>query len=177
MSLSSTAAPNAASPSAPLPLADLHLPEAPSFSLSWQGYGFIFLIIACIALLVWAFMAYRKKRRLQRVALSELAKLKPEQTRDVAKLLKQAALSHFSRQQIAALHGLAWWNFIEQKLPTKKQANVHFATRSEMLEKALYGKVPLSETNQKRFYDDVRYWLIHALPAKQQKAVQGAKHD
>lgn len=61
-------------------------------------------------------MAYRKKRRLQRVALSELAKLKPEQTRDVAKLLKQAALSHFSRQQIAALHGLAWWNFIEQKL-------------------------------------------------------------
>lgn len=54
------------------------LPEAPSFSLSWQGYGFIFLIMACIALLVWAFMAYRKKRRLQRVALSELAKLKPE---------------------------------------------------------------------------------------------------
>lgn len=170
MSLSSTAPP-------PLPLADLHLPTAPHFSLSWQGYGVICLMVALAALAVWAFVIYRKKRRLQRIALSELAKLKPEQTRDIAKLLKQAALSYFPRQHIASLYGLAWWNFIEQKLPIKKQARVHFATRSDMLEKALYGNIPLSETNQKRFYDDVRYWLIHALPAKQQKAAQGAKHD
>ena len=183
MSLSSIADPGAAPQSPALPLADIHLPAAPSLSLSWQGYGVIVFIILVIALLVWALIRYRKKRQLQRVALAQLSTLKPTQTREIATLLKQAALSHFPRQDIAALHGLAWWHFIEQKLPVKKQANVYFSSRSEMLEQALYGQHELSEINQQRFYDDTRYWFTHALPVKRvgsllsSRSSKGKQHD
>jgi hypothetical protein len=135
MSLSST---QQAPASNILPLADIHLPQAPSWG-------------------------------------KQLAQLTPRQTSDIAQLLKQAALSHFPRERIASLHGLAWWHFVEQQLPVKKQANVHFSSRSDMLELALYGQQPLSETNQQRFYDDVRYWLSHALPVKKVIATTSTK--
>ncbi len=149
-----------------LPLADIHLPAAPSWGLSLTGYGLIVCVLLLVIAGIWFIRRQRQKSILKRVALQQLSQLTPQQTSDIARLLKQAALSHFPRERIASLHGLAWWHFVEQQLPVKKQANVHFSSRSDMLEHALYGQQPLSETNQQRFYDDVRYWLSHALPAK-----------
>ncbi|MCP3699563.1 MAG: DUF4381 domain-containing protein [Aliivibrio sp.] len=149
-----------------LPLADIHLPADPSWGLSLQGYGLVIGLLLLTAAIVWLILRKKKQGALKRLALKQLASLTPQQTSDIARLLKQAALSHFPRERIASLHGLAWWYFVEQQLPVKKQANVHFSSRSDMLEQALYGRQPLSETNQQRFYDDVRYWLSHALPAK-----------
>lgn len=149
-----------------LPLADIHLPAAPSWGLSLQGYGLVIMLLLFIAAIVWFIHRKRQQGTLKRVALQQLSQLTPQQTSDIARLLKQAALSHFPRERIASLHGLAWWHFVEQQLPVKKQANVHFSSRSDMLEQALYGQQALSETNQQRFYDDVRYWLSHALPVK-----------
>ena len=161
-----------------LPLADIHLPAAPSWGLSLQGYGLVIGLLLLIAVIVWVILQKQKQGALKRLALKQLANLTPQQTSDIARLLKQAALSHFPRERIASLHGLAWWHFVEQQLPVKKQANVHFSSRSDMLEQALYGQQPLSETNQQRFYDDVRYWLSHALPAKKvtMATTQGHQH-
>ena len=161
-----------------LPLADIHLPAAPSWGLSLTGYGLIVCVLLLFIAVVWFIRRQRKKSVLKRVALKQLANLAPQQTSDIARLLKQAALSHFPRERIASLHGLAWWHFVEQQLPVKKQANVHFSSRYDMLEQALYGQQPLSETNQQRFYDDVRYWLSHALPAKKvtMATTQGNQH-
>lgn len=175
MSLSST---QQAPASNVLPLADIHLPAAPSWGLSLTGYGLIVCVLLLIIAVVWFIRRQRKKSVLKRVALKQLANLAPQQTSDIARLLKQAAVSHFPRERIASLHGLAWWHFVEQQLPVKKQANVHFSSRFDMLEHALYGQQPLSETNQQRFYDDVRYWLSHALPAKKvtMATTQGNQH-
>jgi len=161
-----------------LPLADIHLPAAPSWGLSLQGYGLVIGLLLLTAAIVWFILRKRKQGALKRLALKQLANLAPQQTSDIARLLKQAALSHFPRERIASLHGLAWWHFVEQQLPVKKQANVHFSSRSDMLEQALYGQQPLSETNKQRFYDDVRYWLSHALPAKKvtMATTQGHQH-
>ncbi|MDD9174034.1 DUF4381 domain-containing protein [Aliivibrio finisterrensis] len=163
MSLSST---QQAPASNVLPLADIHLPQAPSWGLSLMGYGLIVCVLLLVIAIVWFIRSQRQKSVLKRIALQQLSQLTPQQTSDIARLLKQAALSHFPRERIASLHGLAWWHFVEQQLPVKKQANVHFSSRAEMLELALYGQQALSETNQQRFYDDVRYWLSHALPVK-----------
>lgn len=176
MSLSST---QQAPASNVLPLADIHLPPAPSWGLSLQGYGLIVVILLSIAVIIWLIHRKRQQGTLKRLALKQLAQLTPRQTSDIARLLKQAALSHFPRERIASLHGLAWWHFIEQQLPVKKQANVHFSSRSDMLELALYGQQPLSETNQQRFYDDVRYWLSYALPVKKvitTRSTKGHQH-
>lgn len=160
-----------------LPLADIHLPAAPSWGLSLTGYGLIVCVLLLVIAVVWFIRRQRQKGVLQRLALQQLAQLSPQQTSDIAQLLKQAALSHFPRERIASLHGLAWWHFVEQQLPVKKQANVHFSSRAEMLELALYGQQALSETNQQRFYDDVRYWLSHALPVKKVMATtKGHQH-
>lgn len=158
-----------------LPLADIHLPAAPSWGLSLQGYGLVIGLLLLTAAIVWFILRKRKQGALKRLALKQLANLTPQQTSDIARLLKQAALSHFPRERIASLHGLAWWHFVEQQLPVKKQANVHFSSRSDMLEQALYGQQALSETNQQRFYDDVRYWLSHALPVKKVIATTSTK--
>ncbi|OCH25964.1 DUF4381 domain-containing protein [Aliivibrio sp. 1S128] len=175
MSLSST---QQAPANNALPLADIHLPAAPSWGLSLQGYGLLIGLLLFFVVIVWVILRKRKQGGLKRLALKQLANLAPQQTSEIARLLKQAALSHFPRERIASLHGLAWWHFVEQQLPVKKQANVHFSSRAEMLEQALYGQQPLSETNQQRFYDDVRYWLSHALPAKKvtMATTQGHQH-
>ena len=172
MSLSST---QQAPASSVLPLADIHLPAVPSWGLSLTGYGLIVCVLLLVITIVWFIRRQRQKGVLQRLALQQLSQLSPPQTGDIARLLKQAALSHYPRERIASLHGLAWWHFIEQQLPVKKQANVHFSSRSDMLELALYGQQPLSETNQQRFYDDVRYWLSHALPVKKVIATTSTK--
>ncbi|WP_300180759.1 DUF4381 domain-containing protein [uncultured Aliivibrio sp.] len=175
MSLSST---QQAPASNVLPLADIHLPTAPSWGLSLQGYTLVIALLLLVAAIVWFIHRKQKQGSLKRLALKQLANLTPQQTSDIARLLKQAALSHFPRERIASLHGLAWWHFVEQQLPVKKQANVHFSSRSDILELALYGQQPLSETNQQRFYDDTRYWLSHALPAKKvtMATTQGNQH-
>ncbi|PQJ84435.1 DUF4381 domain-containing protein [Aliivibrio sifiae] len=158
-----------------LPLADIHLPAAPSWGLSLTGYGLIVCVLLLVIAIVWFIYRQRQKSVLKRLALQQLSQLTPQQTSDIARLLKQAALSHFPRERIASLHGLAWWHFVEQQLPVKKQANVHFSSRAEMLELTLYGQQALSETNQQRFYDDVRYWLSHALPVKKVMATTSTK--
>ncbi|MGR6859021.1 DUF4381 domain-containing protein [Aliivibrio salmonicida] len=175
MSLSST---QQAPASNVLPLADIHLPTAPSWGLSLQGYTLVIGLLLLVAAILWFIHRKQKQGSLKRLALKQLANLTPQQTSDIARLLKQAALSHYPRERIASLHGLAWWHFVEQQLPVKKQANVHFSSRSDMLELALYGQQPLSETNQQRFYDDTRYWLSHALPAKKvtMATTQGNQH-
>ncbi|WP_375320680.1 DUF4381 domain-containing protein [Aliivibrio logei] len=172
MSLSST---QQAPASNVLPLADIHLPTAPPWGLSLTGYAAIVCVLLLVIAIVWFIRRQRQKSVLKRIALQQLSQLTPQQTSDIARLLKQAALSHFPREHIASLHGLAWWHFVEQQLPVKKQANVHFSSRAEMLDQALYGQQALSETNQQRFYDDVRYWLSHALPVKKVIATTSTK--
>ena len=105
MSLSST---QQAPASNALPLADIHLPQAPSWGLSLMGYSLIVCMLLLVIAVVWFIRRQRQKSVLKRIALQQLSQLTPQQTCDIARLLKQAALSHFPRERIASLHGLAW---------------------------------------------------------------------
>ncbi len=162
-----------------LALADIHLPAAPSWGLSPIGYAVVITLLLVIMVITWLIYRHYQKAALKRLALKQLSSLVPEKTDDIARLLKQAVLSYFPREQVAALHGTAWWLFIEQQLPEKKRSNVVFLANSRQLEQALYGQKPLSKSEQQRFYNDVSYWLTNALPVKKtiQKPInKGQQH-
>ncbi|ORJ61631.1 hypothetical protein B5V00_05920 [Geothermobacter hydrogeniphilus] len=100
-----------------LPLRDLHLPpEIGAWPLApgwWLLIGLLVLLMTAALLLA----RFRQRRRLRRLALLQLETLKDLHGRELAAalsyLLRQAALCHFSPQQVAGLSGEAWLRFLD----------------------------------------------------------------
>ncbi len=105
-----------------LQLRDIHLPGAPAFWPPAPGWWLVAAVM--IALLAWAAVIavrrYRIYRQRQHVltALTRLEhELASERTPDalarMSVLLRRLALMRFPRQQVAALTGRAWLDFLD----------------------------------------------------------------
>ena len=114
-------------------LAQLAPLRAPA-SVGWWPVApgwWIVLAMAIIALLLIGRWMRRRYRRghYRRVALSQLRHLRASEatTTDINQLLKAAALKAFPAEQVAALHGQHWQNFLLstcKNLPTEGLADL-----------------------------------------------------
>ncbi len=98
-------------------LQDIIEPTAPSFwPLPLIYWLFIVIAIGVIALSVYLYKKQKHKQQKLKQAFTTLQQLQNKQANfiELNTLLKGVALQYFPRQQIASLHGLQWFNFIQQ---------------------------------------------------------------
>jgi hypothetical protein len=101
-----------------LPLHDIHLPAPVGWwppAPGWWLLTGIFLLLTGGSL--WLWRRYRR-RRYRRLALRELELLEQLPSAELAaglsRLLRRAALCHFTRGECAGLAGEAWLNFLDR---------------------------------------------------------------
>lgn len=104
-------------------LRDIHLPAPVSFWPPAPGWWLLLLLIVVLVFAtVWLWRRHRR-RAYRRVALRQLLQLKQSlqegraETSVIAELsmlLRRTAIRRYGRQQIAALHGTAWLEFLDR---------------------------------------------------------------
>ena len=143
-----------------LPLAELHLPDAPSwFPLAWGWWAtaaaIILVLIACVLFFRW------KKKRIapKKAALLLIRREKPAAAFE---LVRQVALCYYPREQIAQLTGREWYLFLDAQLATPL-----FDVNFERWQNVLYAKQP-SENNDE-LVEHCYQWVEQALPPKKKR--------
>ncbi|AJR05598.1 DUF4381 domain-containing protein [Photobacterium gaetbulicola] len=150
-----------------LPLADIHLPNAPGiWPLAWGWWVAILLICIAMAYLVMAFKKQRRYSLARREALQHLTFLKsPEDFSKVNLLLRQVAMSYHSREYVAGLTGQSWLAFLDQHLEPKDQG---FIRLSETWQQGLFSPAPLEKEQFVMCYQQAQKWIrkakFHTMP-------------
>ncbi len=107
-----------ATPVPNLPLRDIHLPMDIGYWPPAPGWWLLLgLLVFCVlGLLLW--VRFRRRRRLRRIALRQLNQLQPlsggELATALSRLLRQAAISHYPRHEVAGLNGPSWLEFLDR---------------------------------------------------------------
>lgn len=126
-------------------LHDIHLPSPVSFWPLAPGWYVLACLLTIIFLLAfYAGWRYWRRKKLKRLALTELQHLETTLAEDaehlslttLSTLLRRSALAAFPRQQVAGLHGEAWLEFLDATITSKnvtsnknnKNDNKHPAT-------------------------------------------------
>lgn len=116
-------------------LRDIHLPDSISAWPPGPGY-FALLALIVIALLgVIKYLSLKRKKALLRIALAALDELeaqskslsRAEQAAQITTILKRVALAYHPRAEVAALHGEAWFQFLNE---TSKRSNFKRAKKA-----------------------------------------------
>lgn len=97
-------------------LRDLHPPETPGWWPPAPGWWLLAGLLALLALAIsHALPAWRRRRR-GHAALLALAALRQQTLTPatLSMLLKQVAITRFGRTRVAALHGRAWLEFLDE---------------------------------------------------------------
>ncbi|WP_020676852.1 DUF4381 domain-containing protein [Geopsychrobacter electrodiphilus] len=106
-----------------LPLRDIHLPAKIGYWPLAPGWWLLLGIIILLGLGLLLFIRFRQRRRLRRLALRQLDSLQTLRGNELAtalsRLLRQAAISHFPRHQVAGLSGDAWLEFLDRPFPDR----------------------------------------------------------
>ena len=101
-----------------LPLHDIHLPDPVNWWPLAPGWWILCGLLLLLVVAVWEFQCFRQRRRLRRLALRQLEELTKLSeillATALSRLLRQAAISHFSQQDCAGLSGQAWLEFLDQ---------------------------------------------------------------
>ena len=122
-------------------LHDIHLPAPVSAWPFAPGYLALGLVAAVVILVVLLMRYDQKKSRLKQQALAKLSLIEQRYLEhrnsslaaaDISALLKQVALMHFPREQVAALQGDNWLIFMQK---TSKRLDIE-AVRLLLLESA-----------------------------------------
>ena len=101
---------------------DLVMPEPVAWLPQTPGWWIVLgWLLAVIVLLAWQFAKRRRRNRYRRDALAELKaiaaqpELGPaESAQHIAALLKRTALAAYPREDVAALYGADWAQFIKE---------------------------------------------------------------
>lgn len=125
----------------------------------WYVLAGVALILLGVTLRV--FIRRWQKRRMQRLALRELNYLSPTEPAAITALLKQALLAYYPREDIASLHGSAWWQFLQQHL-SARAAQRWQGIITELEQTHYSGNTDPALVNEYQRY--ARYWLQRALP-------------
>ncbi|MBS3964041.1 MAG: DUF4381 domain-containing protein [Methylomonas sp.] len=112
----------------PLPLKDIHLPDAISGWPPAPGWWLLalFCLIAAgfVALLIARLYRHLTRRQPCQQALRHIARLRSQPVDDLRQtlaelsaLIRRAAISCEPREQVASLRGEAWLNYLDRRLP------------------------------------------------------------
>jgi len=119
-------------PADPLPLRDIHLPEAIGW---WPPAPGWWLLLAALAVLVAAVLVYkriRKLRQLKRTVLAELDTIRrayqdehnpTELVQALSTLMRRASISFYRRSDSASLTGARWLQHLDRTAARKEFEN------------------------------------------------------
>jgi Domain of unknown function (DUF4381) len=109
---------------ADLPLADIHLPEAPGYWPLAPGWWILLGLILLAAALIYLWHKRKQRENYRRQALIELQKIKMESAKDpaaflqaVSLLLKRVALSAQPKHFHPSIKGYDWLNWLDDHCP------------------------------------------------------------
>ncbi|UTV30352.1 DUF4381 domain-containing protein [Photobacterium atrarenae] len=164
-----------------LPLADIHLPQAPGYwPLAWGwwvcGIIALCLLVSGLFVLLRTIRNNRAKQRARREALRRLKTYTdPGTLNAINLLLRQTAMSYYSRQQVASLTGEQWLIFLDRHLTDDQQG---FSKLSEPWSQGLFSGQALEPQDFQRCYRQAELWLKNAqLPSprlQQPNVTEGA---
>lgn len=92
------------------------VPEPTPVSMMPQTAGWLWLgviLLVMLGICFWKLLLWRRKTAYRREALAELATC-PNNPQRLAELLRRTALSAYTRQDVAALHGSEWLAFLDR---------------------------------------------------------------
>ncbi len=149
-------------PASPLPLKDIHLPEAVSWFPPALGW---WLLVLCLPL-VTAFLYWLYKRLTRQTALKSAKKIlatiqqdrlgdNHKKLSELSVLLRRVAISLNPRAEVASLTGAAWLAFLDSSL---KDAPFSQGI-GQCLSYAPYQKTPLTETQMNALIALCANWL------------------
>lgn len=143
-------------------LKDIHLPEqihnypiAPGWWLLLAALVIVFVI--CVRL----FLRYRQIRQVKNTLITQVKH--STSIEETLTLLKIALISYFPRQETASLHSNQLRDFLSQQLNAKKSAEFNTLIGESL--HLCYS--PNAEINAEQFNQAITFWLINALPPKQ----------
>lgn len=152
-----------------LPLKGLHLPDAPSwFPLTAAWWLSLAGIIVLLGLGTWLLRRHQQ-RVLPRNTALKLVKIQTSPSAAM-EVLRQVSFSYFSREQLASLHGEAWYQFLDRQLGDER-----FVPRIADWQAVLYR--PQSEQDVSSYIADCEYWIRHALPPKSRPVKMEAANE
>lgn len=108
----------------PLPLRDIHLPEAVSWWPPAPGWWLLLLLALLATVLLQWWWRRRHRRHLQHSALQELRAIEAayrqatddlQLVQNLSVLLRRVSLSRFDREQVAGLSGEAWLQWLDRQ--------------------------------------------------------------
>jgi len=156
-------------PPNPLPLKDIHLPEA----IGWWPPAIGLWLVVVFVLLLIGFGYWLYKRLTQKTAIktatSLLTELKLNTSQDglqklqqLSTLMRRVAISIVPRQDVASLTGQKWMAFLDQKLDGKPfQAGI-----GQLLAQAPYRQQSPSDAEILQLISLCEDWLKHCLKRK-----------
>lgn len=153
---------------ASLPLADVHLSPAPGiWPLAWGWWLCIAAAVVVLILLALKLRQHLKQQKARKEALRLLKSLNsPEQFSDINLLLRQTAMTYFSRRYVASLTGEQWLLFLDQQLAEKHRG---FVALSAEWQHGLFSGKGIEQFAFNQCYQQAKLWLSKArLPADSQ---------
>jgi cbb3-type cytochrome oxidase subunit 3 len=156
-------------PPNPLPLKDIHLPEA----ISWwpPAIGWWLVVVLVLLLLAFGYWLYKRltKKTAIKTASSLLTELKLNTSQDglqklqqLSTLMRRVAISIMPRQDVASLTGQKWMAFLDQKLDGKPfQSGI-----GQLLAQAPYRQQSPSDAEILQLISLCEDWLKHCLKRK-----------
>ncbi len=144
-------------------LKDIQTPEAIGYWPLAYGYWLVLalIVIALIAITIWVIKCH-KNSAAKREALAQLNQLDdthPQLAIEVNTLLKRSAMSYLPREQVAALEGEKWHQWLRQQV---KQFDSNLGA---LLDKR-YQPQPLTLDEAQQLKAAAAQWLQQALPLK-----------
>jgi len=148
-------------PDALAALRDIHLPAPVPFWPPAPGWWVVaaLALLAGLGLALWLRARRRSPRRAARQELDALARTFAEGrdvaslAQDLSALLRRVALARFPREEVAALHGARWLEFLERSGRGGFPRDV-----AEALEAALYRRAQ-PDASEARGREQAERWL------------------
>ncbi len=159
-------------------LRDIHLPDTVPWWPPAPGWWLLAVSCLLLAYIAWHLLKRRKQKRLQRLALEELAQIetafqshqdKGRVARELSTLLRRVCISRYPRIDTAALTGKPWLEFLDKHW--KKPASLFNDDAGQALLSAPYQANP--EFDADSLLNLCRQWL-HTLPARNPTHIEGA---
>ncbi|MEY8829383.1 DUF4381 domain-containing protein [Sedimentitalea sp. XS_ASV28] len=100
-------------------------PEPPPIAMTPQTIGWVWLAVALVTtmlILLRLVLRHRRANAYRRAALGALAGAGDDPAR-IAQILRRTALAAFPREDVAALTGERWLNFLDRTMPGDGFAN------------------------------------------------------
>ena len=151
---------------ASLPLADVQLQPVPGYwPLAWGWWLCILAILALLTLLIVKLKQHQSRQQARQEAMQQLRQLKnPARFDEVNRLLRQAAMSYYPREQVAGLTGNHWLAFLDSHLAEKHRG---FVALSDSWQQGLFSAEGIEKAQFDKCYQQAKLWLKKArLPAK-----------